>query len=744
MKEFRALTRVTFAVVLAAMFVELSNPAVAAPPDTLSYQAVARDSGGTPLDGTFDFTFRLYTDTAGGTAIWTETHSNVTVVAGALSVELGSATSFFTSGSEVPFDRPLFLSVEVNTDGEAAPRLLLSSAPFAFASGSPLSEINVDCGGGESLQAALDSAISGHGRLIVNVDGFCAENVVVTRDNVTLRGVNRDNGGAVVDPPVHGITGQLSSEPAVKVLGARGVIVDNLVLNGVPASSGDYGAHVLANGDLKLRDVRVVDTATGLFANRGGFLIVENSTVQDQSAYALLVTDAGHAWVSDTTLVANSSSGSTIGVFRSANVRMQGDNSITNQATGGIAVWAVHGAQVRQDNGLTSVSGQSEAAKQSQIQYREANVSGDLRSFDNSAVEVQSASGVELVNGEIVVAGSALVKLNSGATGTVSRVQVDGGGELSVGNGAALTVTGDVGTSGGSRIGLAQSGSLTVQGSLFLNGSRLIVGGGSSISVTGDAFINVGSEVSVIGPDASFSSADLKVTNGSRFHMAEYASGNAPTLTAGAMSVLGKSLFLLERRATVTLSQVLTLRSSDLDSGEDVTLDAAGLDIAEHSGLRILGPNTTFTLTANPGAGLAGSGSIGRFVDVRLEGGGTLSADGDLSFDSYAHLDMRDSQTITAARFIVGQFSLISSGAGVTFNGEMDLSGGSRLNATGDNITQNGNLLIGGPGRLFLGGTGYTVNGNVDCNNTPFEQLKEGGGTVTFGGGGTFVNCPAP
>lgn len=52
----------------------------------------------------------------------------------------------------------------------------------------------VDCDKGESIQKALDKAEDGD---VIEVEGTCSENIAITKNQITLRGVN----GAIIDGP---------------------------------------------------------------------------------------------------------------------------------------------------------------------------------------------------------------------------------------------------------------------------------------------------------------------------------------------------------------------------------------------------------------------------------------------------------------------------------------------------------------------------------------------------------------
>ena len=104
--------------------------------------------------------------------------------------------------------------------------LLMSTAPTRSAGAqAPAATEKVDCGKGESINKALAKNPSA-AALVVEVSGLCHENVVVTRDRVTLRGA---------DPAADGIQAVANVEQtdaALWVRGAQLVTVENLRLTG--------------------------------------------------------------------------------------------------------------------------------------------------------------------------------------------------------------------------------------------------------------------------------------------------------------------------------------------------------------------------------------------------------------------------------------------------------------------------------------------------------------------------------
>lgn len=95
-------------------------------PRTINYQGKLTDPDGVAIDAPVDIDFTIYDVPSGGTALWTESHSAVTINQGLFDVILGSTISL-----ELPFDDQYWLELEV--DGEIlSPRQPLTVVPYAF------------------------------------------------------------------------------------------------------------------------------------------------------------------------------------------------------------------------------------------------------------------------------------------------------------------------------------------------------------------------------------------------------------------------------------------------------------------------------------------------------------------------------------------------------------------------------------------------------------------------------------
>ncbi|NQT07433.1 MAG: discoidin domain-containing protein [Candidatus Omnitrophica bacterium] len=98
-------------------------------PHSLRFQGRLMDSADVMLDGEFEITFRLYDSQRGGIPAWEETQNNLYIERGLLDVELGSVIPI-----DLSFDRQYWLGIEVESDGEMAPRFKMTSVPYALCS----------------------------------------------------------------------------------------------------------------------------------------------------------------------------------------------------------------------------------------------------------------------------------------------------------------------------------------------------------------------------------------------------------------------------------------------------------------------------------------------------------------------------------------------------------------------------------------------------------------------------------
>lgn len=98
-------------------------------PQVISYQGQLTNSSGAPLTGAYTMTFRLYNVASGGSTLWSENYTAVSVANGVFQVLLGSQTPI----PDAVFDQSaLYLGVTVGSDAEMTPRRRVASVGYAY------------------------------------------------------------------------------------------------------------------------------------------------------------------------------------------------------------------------------------------------------------------------------------------------------------------------------------------------------------------------------------------------------------------------------------------------------------------------------------------------------------------------------------------------------------------------------------------------------------------------------------
>lgn len=111
-----------------AFFLLFQQTAVYAQSAKLGIQGILKKANGNAVDdGTYSLTFKIYNVLTGGTALWTETQSNIEVASGIYTATLGAVTAL-----NIPFNETYYLGVTVGATTEMAPRIQLTTAPYAL------------------------------------------------------------------------------------------------------------------------------------------------------------------------------------------------------------------------------------------------------------------------------------------------------------------------------------------------------------------------------------------------------------------------------------------------------------------------------------------------------------------------------------------------------------------------------------------------------------------------------------
>jgi len=286
-KNMKIVPKIFQAVFGFCFFFLLVSLAQAGVPKLITYHGILKDSSGNYLSGTYGMTFKLYDVATGGTELWEETHSSVTVASGAFNVILGSVTALNQN-----FSSAYWLGIEVGSDGEMEPRVQLTSAGYAYTAD------EVNNGFTESDHADIDHK---------SIEGVLSNTSLVAKTNFkidahTVATANNLD-GMIVDTfsDDDGIDAGSSSDytwrgsPNYDVKVSPGTDVLLLHANGTDASTtftdSSDGAHaVTALGNAQLDTAqKKFGTASGLFDGSGDGLSIADSADFDFGTGAFTV-----------------------------------------------------------------------------------------------------------------------------------------------------------------------------------------------------------------------------------------------------------------------------------------------------------------------------------------------------------------------------------------------------------------------------------------------------------------------
>lgn len=119
------------AIVALLLALSLAAPVLGDINPVLSYQGSLKDSSGAIYpDGSYSFTFSLYTDSVGGLGLWTEVQT-LPIKNGLLHAYLGSVTAFDPA---IFSNSPIWLGIRLGVQPEFRPRHAIGSAVYSFIS----------------------------------------------------------------------------------------------------------------------------------------------------------------------------------------------------------------------------------------------------------------------------------------------------------------------------------------------------------------------------------------------------------------------------------------------------------------------------------------------------------------------------------------------------------------------------------------------------------------------------------
>ena len=229
------ITRSHFSAKKAIMLMLLMTGFIFATDPILNIQGILRDADGQAVaDGDYQLSFYLYDAETGGSYIWNETHSSVSIANGVYSASIGAATSL----GGLAFDVPYYLGISVNGGDQSTPRIPLSNTPYA------LSMRGVDnvfpSSGNVGVGASspnIDLAIGSNNTGI----GYSEDNGPTLKmqvDNEEIVAI--DNSGLVVFGRIQDKTGSVSPVGSVIAFAGSAAPVGWLLCDGAGYSSATY------------------------------------------------------------------------------------------------------------------------------------------------------------------------------------------------------------------------------------------------------------------------------------------------------------------------------------------------------------------------------------------------------------------------------------------------------------------------------------------------------------------------
>ena len=263
-------------------------------PHLMNYQGKLIDDMGTPLNGSFDLTFKIYNTSTGGSPLWSETQSGVTVTNGIFSIILGSVNPINLS-----FDSQYWLEVMVGVE-TITPRRQLTSVGYSFRAQTADTAEHVINGGPTSDTAKYawnSDSLDGHnwGDIYPNADKLDNHNwgekypdadKVDGYDYSTTWPTNLANVKSACSNDFHNIGGTDDDSPDNDGEVPNNISIDNGRLY-APSGSGNVGigttsptSKLTVQGDIRLKNppTSAIIAIDGISSGNGMYIINTSSS----------------------------------------------------------------------------------------------------------------------------------------------------------------------------------------------------------------------------------------------------------------------------------------------------------------------------------------------------------------------------------------------------------------------------------------------------------------------------------
>ncbi len=155
-------------------------------PNLINYQGRVTNPAGAPVTNTLSMVFAIYSTATGGTALWQETQTNVTVTNGVFNVLLGSNTTPGGIPSNVFNNSVLFLGIKIGTDAEMTPRFRLTSVAYAIRATEADGVADGSIQAADLANATVTAAKIASGQVVKSINSLRDDVTIAAGANVTI------------------------------------------------------------------------------------------------------------------------------------------------------------------------------------------------------------------------------------------------------------------------------------------------------------------------------------------------------------------------------------------------------------------------------------------------------------------------------------------------------------------------------------------------------------------------------
>jgi hypothetical protein len=281
--------------------------------------------------------------------------------------------------------------------------------------------ILVTCANTNFGTVILDSEFAPSGPLTFVVQGTCIVNLVITRDDVTIR-----TDGSI--PAT--VTAADPSQSTIQIDGARRIVIDGLFANGFTVNGGTFGINATRGGSANIRNCQVTGASnTGIISSYNSTVSVDACSVTGNASGVAAVNTAAVA-ITNSTVTANTSNG--IVAARNSYLRVGQDlqgtptvRPVTVSGSGATGIVVTEGSAANVVGGSVASSGGTNIfigrASSGQIGLGTNNLTGGM------TIQNGSSNGIAVEGGNATIVFSTI-------TGNLARgIVVSNGGSARIG-----------------------------------------------------------------------------------------------------------------------------------------------------------------------------------------------------------------------------------------------------------------------------------------------------------------------